>query len=318
MICNWMIQSFIDLCEELNLPIATEKTEWGSTMIIFLGILLDGRNLCLCLPVEKQEKALKLLNDLTGKKKITVKQLQVLTGYLNFLTKAVVLGRVFTRRMYAKFSGIHKSKKGLKPHHHISIDREFRFDAEMWRLFLSNYKNAAVCRPMVDFSQTTLAKDLKFESDASANKMLGMGARFQDKWLFAQWELGYIEQFNPSIEYLELYALTAAVLTWGQLLSNQRILIYCDNESVVHMLNDSSSSCKQCMFLLRLLTLDNLKFNRRIFTKHIRTEKNDIADSLSRLQFKRFWWLAPSTMDEYPTAISTEIWPASKIWQKWM
>ena len=85
------------LCQELRLPVATEKTVWGSTMIVFLGILLDRRRMILCVPLEKQEKALKLLNDLSGKKKIKIKNLQVLTGYLNFLTKVIVPGRTFTR-----------------------------------------------------------------------------------------------------------------------------------------------------------------------------------------------------------------------------
>ena len=85
-LCNSMIQQFIDLCSELNIPVAIEKTEWASHFTIFLGILLDGRNLMLSIPLEKQEKALRLLKDLSGKRKIMVKNLQVLTGYLNFLT----------------------------------------------------------------------------------------------------------------------------------------------------------------------------------------------------------------------------------------
>ena len=84
LICNALIQSFMDLCDELSLPIAVEKTEWASTLVVFLGILMDGKNRTLSIPLEKQEKALKLLNDLQGKKRATIKQLQVLTGYLNF------------------------------------------------------------------------------------------------------------------------------------------------------------------------------------------------------------------------------------------
>ena len=73
-LCNFMIQQFLTLCEEINLPVAEEKTEWTSTLVIFLGILLNGAHLLLSLPLEKQQKALRLLNNLLGKKKITVKQ----------------------------------------------------------------------------------------------------------------------------------------------------------------------------------------------------------------------------------------------------
>ena len=124
MICHFMIQQFSDLCKEINLPVAVEKTEWSTTIIVFLGILMNGATLTLSTPLEKQIKASRLLNDLTGKKKATIKELQVLTGYLNFLTKVIYQGRVFTRRLYAKYAKIDEAKMGnmLKPYHHVKLD----------------------------------------------------------------------------------------------------------------------------------------------------------------------------------------------------
>ena len=89
LLCNALISQFLQLCSELSLLVAADKTEWATTLIVFLGILLDGTRLVLCIPLEKQEKALKLLNNLQGRKKATIKQLQTLTGYLNFLTRAI-------------------------------------------------------------------------------------------------------------------------------------------------------------------------------------------------------------------------------------
>ena len=80
-ICNQMISHFLVLCNELNIPMAFEKTDWADTIIVFLSILLDGKNRTLSIPLDKQQKALALLNDLSGKKKSTIKQLQVLTRY---------------------------------------------------------------------------------------------------------------------------------------------------------------------------------------------------------------------------------------------
>ena len=226
-LCDQLIREFLALCKLINIPVTEEKTEWGTTLIVFLGILLDGARLLLSIPLDKQEKALKLLNDLADKKKATVKQLQMLTGYLNFLTKAIHSGRTFTRRMYSKFTGLNKK---LKSHHHISLDKEFKFDCEIWRLFLTHYKKRAVCRLMIDLYSVKDATQLDFYSDASAAEFLGFGAIFEDRWLYGQWERGFIKQNNPpSIEYLELYTLTAAVLTWGDQLQIQRIIIFCDN-----------------------------------------------------------------------------------------
>ena len=90
--CNWLISKFLNLCKQLGVPIAVEKTEWAQETVVFLGILLDGRNLMLRVPIEKRIKALNLLKSFLDRKKATVKQLQELCGYLNFLCKAVFPG----------------------------------------------------------------------------------------------------------------------------------------------------------------------------------------------------------------------------------
>ena len=312
-LCDNCISLFINLCKELNIPVVMEKTEWGSTMVIFLGILLNCEAMTLCMLIEKRHKVLKLLNDLTGKKKATVKELQVLTGYLNFSTKAIFPGRAFTHTIYAKYSQI-EQRKVLKQHHHVRLDVEFRNDCEVWRIFLTHYEENAVCRPMVDLQEIQLADSLQFYSDASKNCILGFRAVFNCQWLCAQWKEDCIKNFDPSIEYLELLGLTAALLTWGHQLKNRRIVIFCDNMSVVHMVNNSASTCKNCMYLLRLITLNNLVHNRQVFAQHIQTDANDLADALSRLQFGRFWKLSPPGMSRHPSKISPLVWPASRIW----
>ena len=50
-----------------------------------------------------------------------------------------------------------------------------------------------------------------------------------------------LKKFKPSIEYLELYAVTAAVLTWIHQFKNRRIILFCDNQSVVDMINLTST-----------------------------------------------------------------------------
>ena len=173
----------------------------------------------------------------------------------------------------------------------------------------------AVTRPFIDMGFTTDAQSLNFFSDASAAKSLGMGAIFGNNWLFAKWEPGFIEKCEPSIGFLELYALCAGILTWSDKITKTHVLVYCDNMSAVQMVNNLTSSCEQCMKLIRILTLDNLKHDRRVFVRHIEGRKNVLSDALSRLQFDRFFKLVPSTVNPYPDSISTVIWPASKLWK---
>ena len=129
-----------------------------------------------------------------------------------------------------------------------------------------------------------------------------------------QWEVRYIKEYNLTIEYLELFAMVAALLTWGDELKHRRISLFCDNKPVVGMLNKLSSSCHNCLQLLRILTLNNLINDRRVFAVYVRSADNDLADSLSHLQFKHFWSLAPRTMDKNPSAISSLVRPTSRVW----
>ena len=74
--------------------------------MVFLGILLDGENKCLLVPEEKLLKAQKWLKLLIHKRMAAVNELEKLTGLWNFLNKALVPGQAFTRRMYAKVTGV--------------------------------------------------------------------------------------------------------------------------------------------------------------------------------------------------------------------
>ena len=107
------------------------------------------------------------------------------------------------------------------------------------------------------------------EKDLTANENLGFGVLFNKSWTFGILEPGFIKKENPNIEYLELYAVCIGIFCWGYSIKNARVIIYCDNEAVVHMINNSSSKCKNCMYLLRLIVTNNLVNNRRPFTWHV-------------------------------------------------
>ena len=93
---------------------------------------------------------------------------------------------------------------------------------------------------------------------------------------------------GPSIEFLELLTLCAGVFTWSERLRNIRFTMFCDNQAVVTMINTTSSTCKNCMILLRKLVLKSLQMNFRIFATYVSSADNDVADCLSRLDWRRF------------------------------
>ena len=261
--CNQMVEQFLIISKMVGCPISMEKTEWGTPILTFLGLLLNVKSLTLAIPLEKRNKAHEMVSRAIQKKKLTIKEIQKMTGLLNFLNRAIVPGRAFTQAMYAK---LRVNNKKLKSHHHVSLNKEYIQDCRVWVTFLANTTNIKLCQPFIDLQAGESYQLTNFHSDASKSRILGMGAVFQDSWVFGLWPEKFIEICDPSIEFLELYALTVAIVAWQNTpeLKNRRVVLFCDNEAVMHMVNQSSLSCLQCMKLIRILTLGDINFNRRI------------------------------------------------------
>ena len=317
---NYLVRKFLEICSKIGCPVALEKTEYASTHCVFLGMLLDGVNHRIIVPEEKRIKALNLIRWVCERKKVTIVIVQRLTGVLNFLTKAIVPGRTFTRAMYDKLKLCDNKGRLLREYHHMSLGSEFLQDCGMWEAFLTcaGTVKMNLCRPFVDLDKVRHSATLRFFSDASKNSSLGFSAVYKNKYWFAhRWPVGFIERYDPSIQFLELYALVAAVLTWGSKkeLTNARVTIFCDNKSVRDMVNSQISTKKDCMKLLRLLVLNNIEHNRRLFVEYVESARNDLADVLSRLKFSEFWRIAPDTMNRTPDQVAASVWPVNMLWQ---
>ena len=166
---------------------------------------------------------------------------------------------------------------------------------------------------MVDIYKLDSAETTNFATDASANLLLDFGGTFQNSWFFRQWEPNFILNKEPSIAYLELYVLTAGVLIWQKKLSNRRVIVYCDNQSVVEMINSTSSKCKNCMFLIRLLVPKGLIYNTKSFARYIRSKANEKPDLLSHLCIGTFKQKFGHEFEHRPSGLPQEIWPVTKI-----
>lgn len=285
--CNQKLHIYLEICREINLPIAAEKTEMARKIIIFLGLLLNAINMIVEIPQVKVDKALGQIDFITEAKKVTVLDMQRITGLLNFFTKAIVPGRAFTRRLYAVYAN-----PNLKQHHHLRVTKEMRLDLGMWRQFLR--QNEAIMRPFVDFDTQKTYENVAFASDAAKSMDLGYSVYYIDPvekvcfYCFEQWEHGLIEHANPSIQFLELYPLAIGVVLFSEKFTNRRVKILCDNQAVVHMVNSTTSSCKYCMILIRLITLKAIEHNVCYQVEYVKSKDNYLSDSLSRLDFKTF------------------------------
>ena len=160
-LCDNQVNVFLQVCTDIAFPVSLDKTFWGAQLMTFLGLLIDTMRGLVCIPAEKVDRATNSILDMLKKRKTTVKVLQRLCGYLNFLCKCIVPGRAFTRRLYA-----HVSPK-MKAHHHLNITKEMRSDLTMWLEFLVTPNVYCRRRPFIDYSKVLSAIDLDWFTDAS-------------------------------------------------------------------------------------------------------------------------------------------------------
>ena len=188
-----------------------------------------------------------------------------------------------------------------------------REDFLMWQRFLMH--PTVYCRPFADFKEAIVADELDFYTDASGR--IGFGGLCGKSYMHMKWSNRFLS-FNPSIAYQELFAVVACVLAWIERFKNHRVILFCDNKSVVDMINSNSSNCKNCMVLIRILVLKGLTENVRIFSKHLTSSQNIFADLLSRDRVDECIRLRRKQkviMERQATPVPDTIWPVEKIWK---
>ena len=287
-LCQSQLSLFLDLCSFLGIPIAPEKTCGPSTILSFVGIELDTVLLQARLPQEKIDKCVSLLSEFQRRKKVTLKEIQSLTGLLNFACSVIQPGRAFLRRLIDLTIGVRS------PNHYIRLNREVKYDLNLWLSFLSDFNGTSFFLEDGWFSSNAL----KLYTDASG--ALGFGAVFGQHWCYGEWPEGWAHR---NIAILEFYPIVLSLYLWGQHMCNRNILFFTDNEALVHVINKQSCKDKVLMTFVRRMVLVCLKHNLVFKAKHIPGVHNVLADSLSRLQVQTFKRLAPQGMDILPAEV---------------
>lgn len=285
--CLKDLTSFLTFCKKVGIPIKAEKTVYPTTCITFMGLELDSVEMEARLPPDKLIKARQLLNKYCNKRKIRLKELQSLIGYLSFCCSVVPPGRCFLRRL------IDKTKNIRNPAHRVTLNRESRRDLQAWQLFVEHFNGKNLLS--VKYWRTTHSWHLY--TDAAGT--LGYGAIFGKSWFNGSWP----EQIaHLPITFKELFPIVLAMEIWGSSLRNQCLIAHSDNLAVVHIINKQTCKESYIMILVRRLVLSCMKFNISLRCVHISGKYNILPDLLSRFQVEEFHRLAPE-MEKDPVPI---------------
>ena len=281
--CSTSLCKLLCLFTELNVPIAPGKTYAPSQFLEFLGISLDSVNMVALLPPDKLSQARTLLARWRKRSSCKLNELQSLIGILQFACRVIAPGRTFLRRMINLTCGI------KQPYHFVKLNSGFYKDLSMWETFLKHWNGVSL---FLQPEQTT-SLSLQLYTDASGT--IGFGGYLAGQWFQSRWlpEQQLNKTTGISIEWQELYPIYLACRLWGSQWTAKRIVFFCDNESVVRILNQKTSKSPKIMELLRPIVLCTLQHNFTFTAQHVRGIENGIADAFSRFQMNRFRQLAP-------------------------
>ncbi len=98
---RFYLKAFSTVTMECGIPVAWDKTsEDPSQVIVFYGVELGTVKMQAHLPPDKLSSYTKAIEEALKKTLITIKELQSLTGKLQFATCAVSVGQLFLRRLH--------------------------------------------------------------------------------------------------------------------------------------------------------------------------------------------------------------------------
>ncbi|XP_053387994.1 uncharacterized protein LOC128551264 [Mercenaria mercenaria] len=272
--CLRDLQKFLQLADEIGLPIKEDKTLLPSTVMSFVGIELDSVRMEKRLPEDKVHKLRDTLHSIKVRKRVSLKELQSLIGLLNFACSVVTPGRAFLRRLIDLTVGVKKS------HHKIRLNTEARADLAAWSIFVDGFNGISLMLP----DRWESSQSLQLFTDASN---IGFGGYLSNRYFAGVWPADtFWDAMHITVK--ELFPIVLALELWSTLLQNKCIIFNSDNEAVVHVINKQSSKDKVLMRLVRRLVMISLKCNILFQAKHVPGTNNTLADLLSRQQVPRF------------------------------
>ena len=281
------LNSFLDMCSDIGLPMAPEKTFWPANTMSFVGYEIDTVQRTVRLPTEKVEKCKSEISAMLLKDKATLKEIQSIVGLLNFVYAVILPGIAFLRRLIDLTIGL------KAPFHRRRLTKEVKADLNLWLSFLAEYNGVSTLPANVIFS----THEIGLFTDASG--ALGYGAIFGQAWFNGTWSEWWLHQ---NITLKELYPIVLAVEVWGYLFQNKRLVLHTDNNAIVSVITKQTSKEPLVMVLVRRMVKYCLKHNIVLSAYHIPGAENSAADAISRFQMERFRSLVPSA-HRLPTPI---------------
>jgi hypothetical protein len=259
-------QVLMSLLRNLGFGINYNKVVPPSQCLVFLGIQIDTISCELSLPADKLDSLQMCIADFMVKKRATKQQLQSLVGRLNFAAKVVRGARLFLCRLFDAISTLKKR------HNKILLQGDSRAKLEWCHRFLATFNGIAAF--MEDTPITPVMTDAC---------LLAGGAFCNGDILYTVWEADYPEIADSCINYKETMIATLAMLRWGHMFKNRKIILYTDNQCAANIINKCSCKNNVLMKYMQDMFWTATKYNFAVKAIYMPGQFQIMADAISRL-----------------------------------
>ena len=254
------------LCD-LGLEENKSKACPPSTCQTVLGVDIDTVAQTISVTSARLAEISALVKFWLGKQTATKTELRSLCGKLLYVSKCVRQSRTFLNRVLQVLRSFPPDLT------RVTLTDSFRKDIVWWNRFLEQFNGVSFIPPL--FWQEP---DVIFSTDSTLDGCGGIS----DKQYFHSSFPAFLKEQDLPIHKLELLTVIVAVRLWGPRCRGMKVVIYCDNEPAVSVINTGKSRdpfMATCIRELWLVVASNLFELRAI---HLPGVDNRVADALSR------------------------------------
>ena len=260
------------ILEKIGIKESVAKAQAPDFIMIFLEVLFNTIEMMMTITDDRLVEIRSIIHEWLRRKTATLHDMQKLLGKLNFICGTVRAGRVFVSRMINKMRNM--PTKGKR-----RIDASFYKDLIWWNKYLEEFDGVNII-PRYDWSRP----DGEFSTDSC---LTGCGGWSQGDFFHAKFPSSIINRHGVHINKLEALALVVALRRWIGKFLNRNILVYCDNQPTVDIINTGRAWNTFAQAILREVCYITARHNTVIKVIHRKGSENRICDYLGR------WHLDP-------------------------
>ena len=280
------------LATRLGIVLAKKKSQPPSTTATVLGVVFDTVAFTVTISEARKAAILRQLADIAQRKSVVRVRLEELLGRLIFINQVAPCVKPFLCRLSAAMVKATWAvvKRTRKQWHQVRNTEVFvevsdviKDDLLSLHTYLLSWDRTELVLPDTWVQSVSTYCGATAGGDAN---LKGYGGFYDGYWFSAEWsedDLALAQREKTlSITFLEALTQLRCVLTFGHLWRGKRILLACDNNGAVAIINKAFTSDCYMANIVRRLAIAGLSFKCDIKAKWIDTKTNKLCDLLSR------------------------------------